>query len=285
MTQAARKEWFRDWFSSPFYHRLYFEHDEREAEEFIHKLVNFLHPKPDARMVDVACGRGRHSCMLAKLGFDVTGFDLSFESIDYAMQFVQKDPIGESDNLSFYQHDMRYPFWVNYFDYAFNFFTSFGYFATRREHDDAIRTIATSLKPGGIFVIDYLNTHYVEDHLVHNELKNVAGTSYQIRRWDDETRFYKKIIIHDASLVVPEEHTERVAKFSLGDFTDMLSFQNMQVLEVFGDHNLSPYDIRKTPRLIIVAKKKARLWDEQESNHSGEEKRLYSDGRKTDPLT
>jgi len=65
----------------------------------------------------------------------------------------------------------------------------------------------------------------------------------------------------------------------------MLSFQNMQVLEVFGDHNLSPYDIRKTPRLIIVAKKKARLWDEQESNHSGEEKRLYSDGRKTDPLT
>ena len=280
MTQAVRKEWFRDWFSSPFYHRLYFEHDEREAEEFIHKLVNFLQPKPGARMVDIACGRGRHSCMLAKLGFDVTGFDLSFESIDYA-----KDSIGESDNLSFYQHDVRYPFWVNYFDHAFNFFTSFGYFATRREHDDAIRTIATSLKPGGIFVIDYLNTHYVEDHLVHNELKNVAGTSYQIRRWDDETRFYKKIIIHDASLVVPEEHTERVAKFSLGDFTDMLSFQNMQVLEVFGDHNLSPYDIRKTPRLIIVAKKKSRLSDEQESNYSGEEKRLYSDGRKTDPLT
>ena len=104
MAQAVRKEWFRDWFSSPFYHRLYFEHDEREAEEFIHKLVNFLQPKPGARMVDIACGRGRHSCMLAKLGFDVTGFDLSFESIDYAMQFVQKDPIGESDNLSFYQH-------------------------------------------------------------------------------------------------------------------------------------------------------------------------------------
>ena len=280
MTQAARKEWFRDWFSSPFYHRLYFEHDEREAEEFILKLVHFLQPKPGARMVDIASGRGRHSRMLAKLGFDVTGFDLSFESIDYA-----KDSIGESDNLSFYQHDVRYPFWVNYFDYAFNFFTSFGYFATRREHDDAIRTIATGLKPGGVFVIDYLNTHYVEDHLVHNEVKNVAGTSYQIHRWDDETRFYKKIIIHDASLVVPEEHTERVAKFSLGDFTDMLSFQNMQVLEVFGDHNLSPYDIRKTPRLIIVAKKKGRLSAEQKSNHSGEEKRLYSDGRKTDPLT
>jgi len=270
MARVVNKEWFRDWFSSPFYHRLYFERDEKEAEEFIHKLVHFLQASPGHRMVDIACGRGRHSCILAKMGFDVTGFDLSFESIDYAKQF-------ETDNLNFYQHDVRYPFWVNYFDYAFNFFTSFGYFATRREHDDAMRTIATSLKPGGMFIIDYLNTHYVEDHLVHIETKNVAGTSYQIHRWEDETHFYKKIIITDASLVVPEEHTEKVVKFSLGDFTDMLSYQNMQILEVFGDHNLSPYDVRKTPRLIIIAKKK-------ESNHSGEQKRLYSDGRKTDAL-
>jgi SAM-dependent methyltransferase len=282
MRQVVKKEWFRDWFSSPFYHRLYFERDEREAEEFIQKLVQFLQPSPGSRIVDVACGRGRHSCILAKMGFEVTGFDLSFESIDYAKQLVRNDSFGESDNLSFYQHDMRYPFWVNYFDVAFNFFTSFGYFATRREHDDAIRTIATSLKPAGVFVIDYLNAHYVEDHLVHNELKNVAGTSYRIHRWDDETHFYKKITINDVSLVTPEEHTEKVAKFSLGDFTDMLSFQNMQVLEVFGDHNLCPYDVRKTPRLIIVARKKARLPDGQESNRSGEEKRLYSDGRKTD---
>jgi SAM-dependent methyltransferase len=285
MAQVVKKEWFRDWFSSPFYHRLYFERDEREAAEFIQSLVHFLQPLPGSRIVDVACGRGRHSCILAKMGFEVTGFDLSFESIDYAKQFVQRDSFGQSDNLSFYQHDMRYPFWVNYFDYAFNFFTSFGYFATRREHDDAIRTIATSLKPGGVFVIDYLNAHYVEDHLVHNEVKNVAGTLYRIHRWDDETYFYKKITIDDVSLVTPEEHTERVAKFSLGDFTDMLSFQNMQVLEVFGDHNLCPYDVRKTPRLIIVAKKKTRPPDGQESNHSGEEKRLYSDGRKTDALT
>jgi SAM-dependent methyltransferase len=212
------------------------------------------------------------------MGFDVTGFDLSFESIEYAKQF-------EKHNLTFYQHDMRYPFWANYFDCALNFFTSFGYFATRREHDDAMRTIATSLKPGGIFVIDYLNVHYAEDHLVHNEVKYIGGTSYQIHRWDDKTHFYKKIIINDASLAIPEEYTEKVAKFSLGDFTDMLSFQNMQVLEVFGDHSLHPYDVRKTPRLIMVARKKARLPDGQDSNHSDEEKRLYSDGRKTDALT
>jgi hypothetical protein len=173
---------------------------------------------------------------------------------------------------------MRRPFWINYFDYAFNFFTSFGYFATRREHDDAMRTVASSLRSQGIFVIDYLNVHYAEDHLVHNEMKNIAGTTYEILRWDDETHFYKRITVHDASLVIPEEHTEKVAKFSLGDFTDMLSFQNMQIIEVFGDYHLTPYDVRKTPRLIIVAGKKG-------VDPTGENKRLYSDGRTTDALT
>jgi len=90
---------------------------------------------------------------------------------------------------------------------------------------------------------------------VHNEIKKVFETSYEIHRWDDESHFYKRIIITDPSLKTPEEHTERVAKFSLGDFTEMLSFQNMQVLDAFGDYNLQSYDVRKTPRMIIVAKK------------------------------
>ena len=248
MALVANKEWFRDWFSSPFYHRLYFERDEREAEEFIQRLVHFLQPLPGSRMVDIACGRGRHSCILAKMGFDVTGFDLSFESVDYAKRF-------ESENLNFYQHDMRYPFWVNYFDYAFNFFTSFGYFATRREHDDAISTISKSLKPNGILLFDYLNVHYVEEHLVHNEIKTIDTTQFEIHRWMDEDHFYKKIVVKDPSLDAATEFTEKVAKLSLGDFTDMLSFQNMQVVDVFGSYELNNYDVKKTPRMIVVARK------------------------------
>ena len=248
MAQVVRKEWFRDWFSSPFYHRLYFERDEREAEEFIHKLVHFLQASPGSRIVDIACGRGRHSCILAKMGFDVTGFDLSFESIDYANQF-------RSDNLNFYQHDMRYPFWVNYFDYAFNFFTSFGYFRTRREHDNAIRTVSQSLKPHGIFVIDYLNVHYAEDHLIHESEIEIDGVTFYITKWFDETHFFKKIIVEDDNLPEPLEYLEKVAKFSLGDFTDMLSYQQMQVQEVFGDYNFNHYDVKRSPRMIIIAKK------------------------------
>jgi SAM-dependent methyltransferase len=244
----AAAEWYKDWFNSTFYHKLYFDRDEKEADAFMQRLIKHLQPAPGNRMVDIACGKGRHSKFLATQGFDVTGIDISTDSIQFAQQF-------ESENLHFYVHDMRLLFWVNYFDYAFNFFTSFGYFSTRREHDDAMRTIASSLKPTGKLVIDYLNIHYVEDRLVHNEVKEIEGTHYEIHRWHNDTHFHKKIIVTDPSLSTPLIHEEKVAKFTLGDFTDMLSFQGMQVTEVFGDYELKPYDIRKTPRLILIAQK------------------------------
>lgn len=244
----AEQAWYKGWFNSPFYHKLYFERDEKEAETFIKKLIAHLNPPAGSRMLDVACGKGRHSKILASMGFEVTGIDLSYSSIAFAKE-------SEKDNLSFYVHDMRLPFWVNYYDYAFNFFTSFGYFKTRREHDDAVRSIAKSLRPNGVFVVDYLNVHYAEEHLLHNEMKQVGNTVYDIHRRDDETHFHKKITVTDPSLSQPMIHTEKVAKFSLGDFTDMMSFQGLQVKEVFGDYNFSGYDVRKTPRLIVVAGK------------------------------
>ncbi len=274
----AEQAWYKNWFNSPFYHKLYFERDEKEAEAFIKKLIGHLQPAPGSRMLDVACGKGRHSKTLASLGFAVTGIDISEDSIAFAKKFVGKNSQGEKDDLEFFVHDMRLPVWGNYFQYAFNFFTSFGYFKTRREHDSAIRTIAKSLQPGGRFVIDYLNVHFAEEHLQHNEVKQIGDTVYTIRRWDDDTHFYKKIIVRDPTLAQPGEFTEKVAKFNLGDFTDMLSFQGLQVQEVFGDYQFNPYDVRKTPRLIVIASKGT---PEKEDK----EKRLYSDGRTTDALT
>lgn len=241
--------WFKDWFNSPYYHLLYFNRDEKEAANFIDKLINYLNPSKGSLMLDVACGKGRHSIHLEEKGFDVTGIDLSEDSIEEALRF-------QTDTLHFYRHDMRLPFWINYFNYAFNFFTSFGYFNTRREHDNAIRTVAQSLKSGGCFVMDYLNVHYAEDHLVHQFDKEVEGVNFFITKWFDETHFYKKITVEDEALQEPLIFTEKVAKFSLGDFTEMFAFQGLMIDEVFGDYNFADYHVRKSPRLIMVAKKK-----------------------------
>ena len=240
--------WFKDWFNSPYYHQLYFNRDDNEAAAFIDNLISYLKPAAGSTMLDVACGKGRQSIQLANKGFDVTGIDLSDDSINEALE-------SQSETLHFYKHDMRLPFRINYFDYAFNFFTSFGYFKTRREHDNAIRTIAQSIKKDGTFVMDFLNVHYAEDHLVHQSEKEIDGINFIITKWYDETHFYKKIVVEDEALHEPLVYTEKVAKFSLGDFTEMFAYQGLQIQEVFGDYAFGNYDVKKSQRMVMIAKK------------------------------
>lgn len=244
--------WFKDWFNSPYYHQLYFKRDQREAARFIDQLVEHLQPQTGATMIDIACGKGRHSLQLASKGFDVTGIDLSQDSIREAKDW-------ENEKLHFFIHDMRLPFRINYYNYAFNFFTSFGYFDTRREHDNAIRTIAQSLKPDGEFVIDYLNVLFAEDHTIHQSDIEIGDVNFHITKWFDNEHFFKRIIVDDKALNEPLEHLEKVAKFTLGDFTSMLGNNQLKVQEVFGDYDFSEYDVKKSPRLIIRAKKIIKL--------------------------
>ncbi|MEO6917186.1 MAG: class I SAM-dependent methyltransferase [Chitinophagaceae bacterium] len=241
-------DWFKVWFSSPYYHQLYFERGEAEAAAFIGKLMARLQPATGSFMVEAGCARGRDAKILAGFGFDVTGFDISAESIQAAK-------IAESETLHFFQHDMRLPFWINYFNYAFSFFTSFGYFRTEREHYNAIRTLSQSLKPDGVIVLDYLNIHHAERHLVHKTEKEFDGVNYFITKWFDETHFYKKIIVEDYAREEPQTFIEKLFKFNLGDFNDMLSFHHLQIQEVFGDYDLSAFDLKNSPRMVIIAKK------------------------------
>lgn len=241
-------DWYENWFNSPYYHLLYYRRNEAEADDFVRRLIQYIHPASGSRMLDIACGKGRHAQVIAALGYEVTGIDLAPASIEEAQKFA-------NEQLHFYLHDMRLPFWINYFDYAFNFFTSFGYFRTERENYNVIRTISRSLKQGGYFIIDYLNVHFTEDNLTHTYQEEINGIEFYITKWFDETHFYKKIEIMDSTLPEPLIYTEKVAKFSLGDMTDMLAFHDLQIQDVYGDYNFGHYDVKKSPRMILLAKK------------------------------
>ncbi len=237
-----------EWFSSPFSHKLYASTTGKQTEAFVNQLIQYLHMAPDSLVLDSACGQGLISWRLASLGLQVTGVDISAFNIDQAKRTEQENP-------EFYLHDIRLPFWGNYFQLALNLSDSFGYYRTRRENDNAMRTIASSLQADGLFVIDYPNTYYEESKLTAQESRQVDGTYYKIENGQTDTHFLQQITVTDPSLKEPLEFSLQRAKLSLGDFTDMLSFQKMQVQEVFGNYELAPYHLNETPRLIIVAKK------------------------------
>ena len=244
LQKSMAMAWYQDWFSSAHYHQLYSE-GAAEKDAFLNGLLQHLKPPEGSRLLDASCGRGRHTMQLAAGRYDVNGVDGSMENISYAQQF-------EKDNLHFSMHDLRLPFWVNYFDYSFHTAT-LGYYATRREHDDAFHTLAAGLKTGGCLVIDQPNMHYQEDRMVPHTIKEKEAASYEINCWQDDAYFYKRIIISSVGSV--QEVMEKWMKLSFGDITDMLSFQKMQVTEVFGNYQLQPFHIRQTPRMIVVAKK------------------------------
>ena len=100
-----------------------------------------------------------------------------------------------------------------------------------------------------------MNVHYAEEHTLHKSDIEIGGVNFQITKWFDDAHFFKRIIVEDKALSEPLEHLEKVAKFTLEDFTEMLGSHQLQVQEVFGDYDFSEYDSKKSSRLIIRAKK------------------------------
>lgn len=242
-----QKEWFENWFDSRFYPVLYDNRDVEEASLFVTNLVKYLQPPAGSKIVDIACGEGRFAGQLESLGHEVIGIDLSEQRIEKAKEL-------EGDKLHFYVHDMRFPFYINYFDYAFNFFTSFGYFDTARDNHMAAHAFAVALKKGGTLVIDYFNEQYVEDRLVPAETIEKGGIGFHIKRSIEKGKIVKKIALKDED-GMEHYYQERVSAFKLKDFVSLFGAEGLVLQQYFGDYDLSPFDEGLSPRLIMIFKK------------------------------
>ena len=239
--------WFESWFNSPWYHLLYDHRDERDAELFLDALLHKLHPSPESSILDLGCGKGRHSIYLNQKGYSVTGLDLSPESILHCRQF-------ENETLSFFVHDMRHLFRVNDFDFVFNLFTSFGYFDNDKEHESAVVNAAHALKQGGTLIIDFMNAEYVKNNLVASEIIVKSGIEFHIKRVCSNGIFTKEIHFNHQG----EEYNfaERVAALSHSDFVRYFEAANLELKTTYGDYQLNPWQPSGSPRMILHAVKK-----------------------------
>ncbi|MBL7889509.1 MAG: class I SAM-dependent methyltransferase, partial [Bacteroidia bacterium] len=220
--------------------------DHREAEMFIDNLLTLLKPATDSKMLDLACGKGRHSIYLNKKGYDVTGLDLSEESISSAAEF-------ENDRLHFYVHDMRKIYRTNYYDCVFNLFTSFGYFSCERDNYQTINAVYKNLKEGGFFVLDFFNSNRVIECLVKQEERVVEGLRFQISKKLEDGFIVKQIAFTDKGQEYFFE--ERVKALQLSDFEKYFASNKLKIVHLRGNYKLDQFDEKKSERLILIAQK------------------------------
>lgn len=241
-----KKEWFATWFDSPYYHLLYKSHDENEAKSALDNLLRALQLSPESKILDLACGKGRHSKYLAEKGFQVTGIDISTASIAYARSF-------ERPGLEFYQHDMRLPFRINYFEAIINLFTSFGYFQNDADHLRTLKHVAKGLKPGGKFLLDFFNSVYVRENLVRSEIKTVGEINYSLKRWTRGGYVFKNIEFYTAGRRF--EYQEKVRLFELEDFQLLFQSAGLRLIQTYGGYDLGEFERKNSKRLILLAEK------------------------------
>ncbi len=244
-TQGSKPQnWYASWFDTPYYHILYKDRDYAEAQLFMDNITAYLNLPENAKILDLACGKGRHSIYLNKLGYDVTGADLSENSIAEAQK-------SANETLHFQVHDMREP-WDEKFDAIFNLFTSFGYFESDDDNFTTLKAIHDSLSEYGFAVIDFMNVTKVIDNLVPSETKTVDGIDFHISRYVEDDHIVKEIKFHDKG----EDFCfyEKVKALTLADFEQMMEEAGIYLLDTFGDYKLRKFFKNESERLIMIFK-------------------------------
>ncbi len=240
------KEWFGEWFDSPYYHVLYQDRDDEEAKSFIDKLMTYFQLSENDYIQDLACGKGRHAIYLNKKGFDVVGLDLSPHNIAFASLY-------KNEKLKFHIHDMRIPWKGKKFDCILNLFTSFGYFETKGENQQTITSIARGLKKGGKLLIDFLNPYTAIHNLVPEEVKRINGIDFHIQKILKGEYIVKDIDFVDQGKYY--EYQERVKAIERVKFLEYFEWAGLELIDLFGDYNLNPYIAEKSERMIFVLNK------------------------------
>ncbi len=242
-----QKAWFASWFDTDYYHILYKNRDLSEAKEFVGNICRELSLPKGSEVLDLACGKGRHSRTLHSLGYRVTGADLSENSISAA-----QDCSG--NGLEFIVHDMREVIPNRNFDAIFNIFTSFGYFDRSEENERVIQSVHAMLRSEGLLIIDFMNADKVIRTLEESAIIEKGGITFNISKRYDGHHIFKEIKFEDKGENF--HYMERVQALKEVDFRKLLTDNGFDILRTFGDFDLNPFDIENSDRLILIAKKR-----------------------------
>ncbi len=243
-------EWFESWFDSEYYHLLYEHRNVEEAEIFTANIAKLFPPIKYKKLLETACGKGRHALSFANKGYDVTGFDLSINSIAEAKK-LQKENLA----LKFEVHNILDTFDQEEYDIVTNLFTSFGYFENTLLDLAAISNLKLALKKDGLIIQDYFNASLVKNDEIWQE-KTVNNVHFKTKKTIENGYVYKEILVSDSKIGLNNiSFEEKVRLITLEDFKQLYKANHLNIIDIYGDYELNKFDAAFSPRLIIIAQK------------------------------
>jgi 2-polyprenyl-3-methyl-5-hydroxy-6-metoxy-1,4-benzoquinol methylase len=242
-------EWFKEWFDTDEYLYVYRNRNEADAKKLIGLILNNVVLNPGAEILDLACGTGRHSILLAEKGFEVTAVDLSKNLLSVA----QKAADASNVRINFIRSDIRQFSICTRFRMVINLFTSFGYFESDEENFKIFRTAYNQLNNSGHFVLDFFNRRFIEKNIVPETVSNFQNETVIQKRYIAGSRVNKKIIIEKNGAT--KEYHESVRMFYKDELFNAISCAGFRIKNYFGDSNGNEFDLENSPRIIIIAQK------------------------------
>ncbi len=242
-------EWYKDWFDTKEYLNVYRHRNEQDAKKLVNLILENVDIPAGGRILDMACGNGRHSVIFAEKGFQVTAVDLSKNLLDLAKNSADKAGL----KINFVNSDLRSFYTASKFNLAVNLFTSFGYFEDECDNFKILRNAYDHLFENGYFVIDFFNKRYIENNLVP-ESADVAFEEKIIQKRSIEgNRVEKQIIIKKNGS--EKLFHESVRMYCKEELFKALNSKGFKIIKFFGDSSGKSFDLESSPRIIIIAQK------------------------------
>jgi len=243
------KIWFEEWFDSPEYLKVYSHRNDSEADAFISMLTQRISLSPGAKILDMACGAGRHAIALAKSGFSVCGTDLS----PFLLKNAVENASAAGVEVEFLRQDIRSLNLNSTFDAALNLFTSFGYFLTNEENFGIFSTAYNILNPDGYFIFDFLNETFVRKSLSPFSRKLHPDCYIEQFRTIDNDRVNKEIIVQSGGAL--KRFSESVRLYSSTILQKEIEKRGFVVTEALGDYQGRQFVKDFSPRFIAICRK------------------------------
>lgn len=246
-------DWYDNFFSN--FYLSYFS-GKKEGRADIQKETIFISgvlnlPKK-AKILDLACGTGRHLIELAKQGHNMTGFDFNAVALESARHRADEEKLA----VKLIRGDMRSLPFDREFDGVISMYTSFGYFMKENDNTNTLEAISKSLKCKGALLLDLPNKNWIINKAPRKTWQKIKGRYVLERRSFNKG---KNVFQNEITVLGSDKKEERVMTFlrlyDLPEIKDMLHGANLELIRSFGDYDAdNQFEPDRSPRMILLAR-------------------------------